>query len=144
MLRRAFSGARSNRCAPSTTCAGASSSPAATSSTTRAATSPQRSRTIPTTAAPAPPCSGPTSNCQPSATAPRPLAARTERSIRVLPYLTPEDREPKDLEVQPRAPVPDVIQVVLDAVHHLAQGVGLAAPAIDLRPACDAGLDLVP
>src|SRR5687767_3451646 len=50
-----------------------------------------------------------------------------------------DEGQPHDLDVQRHRPVLDVIQVVLDAF--LERGV--AAPAVDLRPARDAGLDLV-
>src|SRR5262245_15919538 len=50
-----------------------------------------------------------------------------------------QERQPHDLEVELHRPVFDVIQVVLDA---LLDG-GVAPPAVDLRPAGDAGLDLV-
>src|SRR5688572_5856347 len=59
-------------------------------------------------------------------------------SVGVLLKATHE-REPHDLEVEADRPVLDVIQVVFDAL--LERGV--AAPAVDLRPAGDAGLDLV-
>src|SRR6186713_3058153 len=48
-------------------------------------------------------------------------------------------RQPHDLEIERDRPVLDVVEVVLDAL--LERGV--AAPAVDLRPAGDAGLDLV-
>ena len=47
--------------------------------------------------------------------------------------------QPHDLEVEPQRPVLDVVEVVLDAL--LDRGV--AAPAVDLRPAGEAGLHLV-
>src|SRR5690606_38088774 len=40
-------------------------------------------------------------------------------------------------------PVLDVVQVEFDALFHFVDAIGLATPAIDLRPAGDAGLDLV-
>src|SRR5262249_37118943 len=51
-----------------------------------------------------------------------------------------EQRQPHDFQVEAHRPVLDVIQVVLDAL--LDRGV--AAPAVDLRPAGDPGLHLVP
>src|SRR5687767_3560135 len=50
-----------------------------------------------------------------------------------------EDGQPHDFQIQGYGPVLDVIEVVLDAL--LERGV--AAPAVDLRPAGDAGLHLV-
>src|SRR5689334_10281500 len=47
-----------------------------------------------------------------------------------------DDRQPDDLEVEAHRPVLDVIKVVFDAL--LERGV--AAPAVDLRPARHAGL----
>ena len=54
-----------------------------------------------------------------------------------------ERRLEQDVEVEQHRPVVDVVEVVLDALLDLLGGVGLAAPAVDLRPAGDAGLDLV-
>src|SRR5262249_7391115 len=48
-----------------------------------------------------------------------------------------------DLEIEPERPVIDVVQVVRDAAAHLVVGVGLAAQPVNLRPAGDAGLDVV-
>src|SRR5687768_17974005 len=56
-----------------------------------------------------------------------------------MPVQAAHDGQPEDLEVEADGPVLDVIQVVLDPL--LERGV--AAPAVDLRPAGDAGLDLV-
>src|ERR1051325_2873008 len=66
-----------------------------------------------------------------------------QSSVRVL---GPEqrDRGPhQDVEVEQHRPVLDVVEVVLDAVLHLLGAGELAAPAVDLRPAGDAGLDSV-
>src|SRR5436305_11460658 len=49
------------------------------------------------------------------------------------------EREPHDLEIERDRPVLDVIEVVLDALLERR----VAAPAVDLRPSSDAGLDLV-
>src|SRR5688572_26271859 len=57
-----------------------------------------------------------------------------------MPVQAAHDGQPEDLEVEADGPVLDVIQVVFDAL--LERGV--AAPAVDLRPAGDAGLHLVP
>ena len=51
-----------------------------------------------------------------------------------------EDGHPQDAQVKPGSPVGDVVQVELDA---LANG-SVAAPAVDLGPAGDAGFDAVP
>src|SRR5438445_13332128 len=47
-----------------------------------------------------------------------------------------EDGHPENAEVEPRSPVGDVVEIVLDS---FAQG-GVAAPAVDLGPAGDPGL----
>src|SRR5688572_12556986 len=52
---------------------------------------------------------------------------------------TPDEGQPHDLDVERHRPVLDVVEVVLDAL--LERGV--AAPAVHLRPAGDAGLHLV-
>ena len=49
------------------------------------------------------------------------------------------EREPDDLDVECDRPVLDVVQVVLEALFERR----VAAPAVDLRPAGDAGLHLV-
>src|SRR5207245_6082863 len=41
-------------------------------------------------------------------------------------------------QIEPGRPVVDVMEVVIDAAAHLVVGVGLAAKAVDLRPAGDA------
>src|SRR5256885_8070771 len=46
-------------------------------------------------------------------------------------------------QVEPHRPVVDVVEVVLDARAHLVVGVGLAAEAVHLRPAGDAGQHVV-
>src|SRR5688500_9096375 len=60
-------------------------------------------------------------------------------SVGVLVEEALHERQPHDLEVEHDRPVLDVVEVVLDAL--LDRGV--AAPAIDLRPAGQPGLDLV-
>ena len=47
------------------------------------------------------------------------------------------------MQVEPQRPVAQVIEIVVDARLHLVEGAGLAAIAVDLGPAGDAGLDLV-
>ena len=65
---------------------------------------------------------------------------RLPASVGVAGEEASERRAEQDLEVQEQGPVLDVIEVVLDA---LLDG-GLAAQAVDLRPAGDARLHLVP
>src|SRR5689334_21672905 len=48
-------------------------------------------------------------------------------------------RQPHDLDIESNRPVLDVIQIVLDSLLERR----IAAPAVDLGPAGDAGLDLV-
>src|SRR5574340_1136333 len=48
-----------------------------------------------------------------------------------------------DMQIEAQRPVAQVIEIVVDARLHLVQGAGLAAIAVDLGPAGDAGLDLV-
>src|SRR3954454_19079410 len=62
------------------------------------------------------------------------------RSVGMLVEKALEHRQPHDFEIEADRPVLDVIEVVLDPL--LDRGV--AAPPVDLRPAGDAGLDLVP
>src|SRR5258708_39137539 len=50
-----------------------------------------------------------------------------------------KQREPHNLDVEAHRPVLDVVEVVLDSLLERC----VAAPAIHLRPACDACLDLV-
>ena len=52
---------------------------------------------------------------------------------------TLDEREPHDLQIEAHRPVLDVVQVVLDALLERR----VAAPAVHLRPAGDAGLHLV-
>ena len=64
----------------------------------------------------------------------------TPRSIRALRAQQCERRARQDVDVEQDRPVLDVIEVVLDAALDLFLAVGFAAPAVDLRPAGDAGL----
>lgn len=68
---------------------------------------------------------------------------RPEPSIRVLVDEALEDGQEDDLQIQPQRPVLQIFQIVLDAHFHLFQRFGLAPPTADLRPAGNAGLDLV-
>src|SRR5688572_3057764 len=63
----------------------------------------------------------------------------TTRFLEGMPVQTAEERQPHDLEIEAHGPVFDVIEVVLDPF--LDRGV--APPAVHLRPAGDARLDLV-
>src|SRR5690606_15258885 len=65
------------------------------------------------------------------------------RSIRIFRVEQADGRHDQDVEVEQYRPVLDIIEVVVDPLHDLVDGVGLAAPAVDLRPAGDAGLDAV-
>src|SRR5690242_5842170 len=49
----------------------------------------------------------------------------------------------QDLQIQPRRPVVDVVEVILDPLLHLLVRLSLAPETVDLRPAGDAGLDIV-
>src|SRR5215468_10432983 len=63
-------------------------------------------------------------------------------SIRVLVLGQQRQRRlGKDDEIEQHRPVLDVIEIELDALLDLLFIVDLAAPAVDLRPAGDAGLD---
>src|SRR6185312_14757408 len=53
-----------------------------------------------------------------------------------------ERRQCQNLDVQDQRPVLDILQVAIDATLDFFPSVGFAAPAVDLGPACDAGLDL--
>src|SRR5882672_10260863 len=70
--------------------------------------------------------------------APAPRAGR-RRSVRMFMKEASQEREPHDLQVEPHRPVLDVVQVVLDPLFNRR----VPAPAVDLRPARDAGLHLV-
>ena len=63
--------------------------------------------------------------------------------IGVLALEQREGRRGEDVEVENQRPVLDVVEVMLDALLDLLARVGLAAPAVDLRPAGDPGLDPV-
>src|SRR5438270_13193678 len=66
--------------------------------------------------------------------------APARNSIRVLAPRQQRDRRfQQDVDVEQHRPVLDVIQVEFDALLDLFFIVDLAAPAVDLRPAGDAG-----
>src|SRR4051794_14453880 len=58
-------------------------------------------------------------------------------SIRVAVHEAVPERQPQDAQVEPRRPVRDVVEVELDAFSQRR----VAAPAVDLGPARDAGFD---
>src|SRR5262249_20357700 len=68
---------------------------------------------------------------------------RKNRSTSVLIGGAREHRADDDFQIEPERPIVDVIQIVLDALSHLVVGVGLAAIAVDLRPAGDARPDVM-
>src|SRR3546814_4031692 len=49
-----------------------------------------------------------------------------------------------DIEVEQKRPVFNIIEVVFQPVQELVLGMGLASPAVDLRPAGDARLHAMP
>src|SRR3984885_3186164 len=66
------------------------------------------------------------------------------RSIGVLvPGHQRQRRLEKNVEIEQHRPVLDVIEIELDALLDFLLAVDLAAPAVDLCPAGDAGLDAV-
>jgi hypothetical protein len=69
--------------------------------------------------------------------------AAARGSIGVLRLQKREGRQEQDLQIKQDRPVLDVVDVAFDALFDLFGRVDLAAPAVDLRPAGDAGLDLV-
>src|SRR6266702_8498702 len=64
-------------------------------------------------------------------------------SVRVAAHEAFPESQANDLDVEPEAPVLHVVQIELDAAHHLFDAVGFAAIAVDLRPPGDARLDPV-
>ena len=67
----------------------------------------------------------------------------SESLVRVGVVEAPKHRQEDDLEVEEKRPISDVVEVEFDPFFHLLEGVGLASPAVDLCPACDARFDLV-
>ena len=63
--------------------------------------------------------------------------------VRALGIQKRDRRLEQDIKVEEHAPILDVKKVVLDALPDLFLGIGLAAPAVDLRPSRDAGLHFV-
>src|SRR5260370_12616458 len=61
------------------------------------------------------------------------------RSVSVLAEEAAPDRPDQDLQVEPKRPALDVVEVVLDALLERR----VPAPTVDLRPAGHARLDLV-
>src|SRR3954470_24469993 len=83
-------------------------------------------------------------NCSPRK--PDPVTPAQAGSMYLVSVPGPGERERRhrqDVEVEQHRPVLDVVKVMLDARLNLLLAVGLAAPAVDLRPAGDAGLDAV-
>src|SRR5437879_684053 len=72
---------------------------------------------------------------------PRDSLTRREaaRSVGVLAEEAAPDRPDQDLQVEPKRPALDVVEIVLDALLERR----VPAPAVDLRPAGHARLDLV-
>src|SRR5262245_2416568 len=71
----------------------------------------------------------------------RPDAAR---SVGVVSLAHDIDRQQQNLDVEQDRPIVDVMQVTPDTLADLFDGVRLATPSIDLRPACNARFDPVP
>src|SRR3972149_4251642 len=68
-------------------------------------------------------------------------ASRASVGVRILQH---HERGPEENpQVERQRPVPEVVEVELDAPPHLVHAVGLAAQAVHLRPAGDARLHLV-
>src|ERR1700731_2559567 len=77
-------------------------------------------------------------------THPQTYANRTQQLIGVLvPGHQRHWRLEKDVEIEQHRPVLDVVEVELDALLDFLLAVALPAPAVDLGPAGDAGLDPV-
>src|SRR5204862_2546089 len=57
--------------------------------------------------------------------------------IGIVPFPDDEDRAPDDHQVEAQRPIPQVVEVVLDAHAHLLERLGLPAQPIHLRPAGD-------
>src|SRR5437879_4678808 len=74
----------------------------------------------------------------------RTLRRGEKSSIGVLALENDPYRFRDDVQVQAQRPVAQVVQVVIDARLHLFQRLGFAALAVDLGPAGDSRLDLVP
>src|SRR5262245_48569886 len=64
----------------------------------------------------------------------------TAVSVCVLVDEAAEERQQNDPQIEPRRPVRDVVEVILNALPQR----GVAAPAVDLRPAGDPRLDPMP
>src|SRR3954469_2702684 len=63
--------------------------------------------------------------------------------IGILALERDHHRAQDDVEVKAQRPVAQVVEIVVDARLHLVERLGLAAQAVHLRPAGDAGLHLV-
>jgi hypothetical protein len=65
-------------------------------------------------------------------------------SVGVRICLSRADCHEYDLYIQYERPVVDVVKVMLEASFHFFDRIRLPAIAVDLGPASDAGLDIVP
>src|SRR5690606_6527996 len=74
-----------------------------------------------------------------TAMAARAVGSRAEpviaHSIRVVRAQQPDRRHEHDVDIEQQRPVLYVVEVVVHPLHDLVDGIGLAAPAVDLRPA---------
>src|SRR3569623_1896294 len=70
-----------------------------------------------------------------------PRPGRRAQSSRIPPRGRMEDGENDDPDVEEERPVVDVVDVVVDATFDRGARRGLAAEAMDLRPACNPRLD---
>src|SRR5215471_12502504 len=62
------------------------------------------------------------------------------RSVCIAPGQAAKNGAQNDLEIERQGPVLDVVEIMFDATRDLLRRLGLAAPAIHLRPAGDARL----
>src|SRR5262245_58110027 len=70
----------------------------------------------------------------------RPAGAKRKPSVGIAIHEPVPDCQEEDAQIEPRRPVRDVVQIVLDALAERC----VAAPAIDLGPAGDARFHRVP
>src|SRR5262249_5489270 len=74
---------------------------------------------------------------------PAPDCVRPASSVGFVGFQERERRPRHDVGIEHQRPVLDVVEVMLDAALDRLRVLDLAAPAVDLRPAGDAGLDPV-
>src|SRR3569833_3054631 len=72
------------------------------------------------------------------------MPPRSSRSVSLLVAQQTDGREEQDLEVEQRRPVPQVLEIVIDARLHILHPGGLTPAAVDLRQSGDSGRHLVP